>query len=89
MRHDRHNRKHNNSGNWKNNGRHDHEGQKNSKPVFKPTIKSVSEEQIRESEEAIRQFKNSTQIVPSVSFRKTIHLSRVKKSHTSARGVLA
>ena len=63
MRHDRHNRKHNNNGNWKNNGRHDHDGQKYPKPVFKPTIKSVSEEQIRESEEAIRQFKNSTQPV--------------------------
>lgn len=56
MRHDRNNRRHNNS-NWKN-GRHDHEGQRHSKPVFKPTIKAVSEEQIRENEEAIRQFKN-------------------------------
>ncbi len=62
MRHDRHNKKHNN-GNWKNN-RHSHDNhnqQKNSKPVFKPTIKAVSEDQIRENEEAIRNFKDANQ----------------------------
>jgi len=61
MRHDRHNRKHNN-GNWKNN-RHDHDGQKNSKPVFKPTIKTITEEQVKENEAAILKFKNENQPV--------------------------
>ena len=61
MRHDRHSRKHNN-GNWKN-GRHDYDGQKNSKSVFRPTIKAVPEEQIRETEEAIRRFKSERQCV--------------------------
>ncbi|WP_407400661.1 hypothetical protein [Treponema sp.] len=63
MRHDRHNRKHNN-GNWKNNKHsHDNHSPKNSKPVFRPTIKAVSEEQIRENEEAIRNFKDSNKPV--------------------------
>ncbi|MBQ0039111.1 MAG: hypothetical protein KBS64_01625 [Treponema sp.] len=61
MRHDRHSRRHNN-GNWKNN-RHDHDSQKNSKPVFKPTIKTVTEEQVKESEAAILRFKNENQPV--------------------------
>lgn len=63
MRHDRHSRKHNN-GNWKNN-KHSHENysQKNAKPTFKPTIQPISEDQIRENEEAIRSFKDSNQTV--------------------------
>lgn len=66
MRRDRHSRRH--SGNWKNNSnnRRDFEERKNfqpSKPVFRPTIKSVSPEQIQHDEEAIKKFKSANQPV--------------------------
>ena len=69
MRRDRHSRKH--IGNWKNNSnnRRDFEDRKNfqpSKPVFRPTIKSVSPEQIQHDEEAIKKFKSANQPVCTV-----------------------
>ena len=70
MRRDRHSRRH--SGNWKNNNnnnRRDFEERKNfqhPKPVFRPTIKSVSPEQIQHDEEAIKKFKSANQPVCTV-----------------------
>lgn len=65
MRRDRHSRKH--IGNWKNNtnNRRDFEDRKNfqpSKPVFRPTIKSVSPEQIQHDEEAIKNSSRQTSL---------------------------
>lgn len=69
MRRDRHSRKH--SGNWKNNSnnRKDFEERRNFQPAkaaFRPSIKSVSPEQIQHDEEAIKQFKLENQPVCSV-----------------------
>lgn len=59
MRKEKHSRRHGGA-HWKNSGRHGFEERQSGqvrKPVFRPTIKPVSQEQIREDEEAIREFK--------------------------------
>ncbi|MDD7460430.1 MAG: hypothetical protein SPJ89_01680 [Treponema sp.] len=64
MRHDRHNNRKHNNNNWKNN-RHsqDNYSPRSVRPLFRPTIKAVTEEQIKETEEAIRSFKDANQPV--------------------------
>jgi len=65
MKRDRHSRRHNNSG-WKGNGRgfdYRDEPKLQKKRVFRPTIQSVSQEQIREDAEAIKKFKAENQPV--------------------------
>ncbi len=59
MRHEKHFRKHSNSGNWKNR-KEEEQRLFTPRPVFRPTIVAVPSEQIRENEEKIREFKSRT-----------------------------
>lgn len=64
MRKEKHSRRHGGA-HWRSSGRREFEERQREqrRPVFRPTIKAVSQEQIREDEEAIREFKSLNQPV--------------------------